>query len=117
MPNREQVKVELKKLVDDGLGLVKSLVKEEEGKAGFRFSYQEWYTRALGAVGGLAPDRLDEFRRYYEPDPKRKSLGYGDYVIQDYIKGVAPSAFQYPDFDTCDQAAVESSTRSPFSSP
>ena len=32
-------------------------------------------------------------------DPKRKSLGYGTYVIQDYIKGVAPSSYSYPNFD------------------
>ena len=47
----------------------------------------------------LAPDRYEEFRRYYEPDPKRKELGYGTYVIQDYIKGVVPNRYKYPDFD------------------
>jgi hypothetical protein len=66
----------------------------------FQYEYQSWYTKALRAVQHLASDRLIEFRGYYEIDPKRKSLGYGTYVIQDYFKGVAPSKFNYPDFNS-----------------
>jgi hypothetical protein len=55
---------------------------------------------ALKAVASLAPDRHAEFRSYYEVDPKRKSLGYGTYVIQDYLKGVAPGSYQLQNFDT-----------------
>ena len=51
----------------------------------------------------LAPDRYQEFKSYYEIDPKRKSLGYGTYVIQDFFKGVAPAAHRYPNFDTRSQ--------------
>ena len=51
----------------------------------------------------LATDRAQEFRRYYEPDPKRKLLGYGTYVIQDYLKGVKPGHWQLEDFDSEDQ--------------
>ena len=71
----------------------------------FFIDYQAWYSRALPAVEMLGRDRYEEFRRYYEPDPKRKELGYGTYVIQDYVKGVAPIKFRYPDFVTRDQAA------------
>ena len=53
-----------------------------------------------------APDRHAEFRAYYEVDPKRKSLGYGTYVIQDYFKGVGPNKFHYPDFDTREQVVT-----------
>lgn len=66
----------------------------------FQYKYQSWYTKALRAVQYLATDRLNEFRGYYEIDPKRKSLGYGTYVIQDYFKGVVPSRNYYPDFNT-----------------
>lgn len=104
MASRKELKDELSQLVASGTKILKGLY-DEEGDGGFHFSYQAWYTKALGVVRTLAPDRLDEFRRYYEPDPKRKSLGYGDYVIQDYIKGVAPSRLTYPDFDTSDQTA------------
>lgn len=69
----------------------------------FHHLYQTWYTKALPAVGSLAPDRLPEFKGYYEVDPKRKSLGYGTYAIQDYLKGVAPSRYQYENFDTRQQ--------------
>ncbi len=50
------------------------------------FEYQAWYSQALKAVQQLAPDRYDEFRKFYETDPKRKSLVSSNYVIQDYLK-------------------------------
>jgi hypothetical protein len=65
----------------------------------FHYDYQRWYTKALKVVSSLAPDRHAEFRSYYEVDPKRKSLGYGTYVIQDYLKGIVPNEYNYPDFD------------------
>jgi hypothetical protein len=66
----------------------------------FQYKYQSWYTKALRAVQHLASDRIIEFRGYYEIDPKRKSLGYGTYAIQDYFKGVVPSKFNYPEFNS-----------------
>lgn len=72
---------------------------ESKKEASFTFDYQKWYTKALPVVRRLSSDRYEEFRRYYEPDPKRKSLGYGTYVIHDFIKGVAPSSYHFPDFD------------------
>lgn len=54
-------------------------------------------------MNSLAPDRYAEFRAYYAIDPKRKSLGYGTYVIQDYIKGVGPNSYTYPDLDSRQQ--------------
>lgn len=103
MASREQLKAELAELVKNGREILTGLF-DGEGDGGFYFTYQAWYTTALGAVRSLASDRLEEFRRYYEPDPKRKSLGYGDYVIQDYVKGVVPSRMAYPDFDSREQA-------------
>jgi hypothetical protein len=101
--SRDDLKSELSTLVKDGTVLLAALVKGDD--ADFLFPYQDWYTKSLAAVRALAPDRLEEFRRYYEPDPKRKGLGYGTYVIQDYVKGVAPLPLAYSDFDTRDQAA------------
>lgn len=98
---RARIRSELWDLYRSGLELAQRLQKKEEETGGdFHHSYQRWYTKALPAVGSLAPDRLAEFKSYYEVDPKRKSLGYGTYVIQDYLKGVAPNTMQYPDFNT-----------------
>jgi hypothetical protein len=120
MPSRDQLKEEISTLVEKGLTLWRALMPEEskkqksekgdakaveKAKPIFSIDYQHWYTRALRVVESLARDRLVEFRGFYEPDPKRKELGYGTYVIQDYIKGVAPNSFRFPDFDTDAQAA------------
>lgn len=69
----------------------------------FQYKYQSWYTKALRAVQCLASDRLIEFRGYYEIDPKRKTLGYGTYVIQDFFKGVVPSRLNHPEFNSNSQ--------------
>ncbi len=57
----------------------------------------------LKVIEFLGKDRFQEFKSYYEIDPKRKSIGYGNYYIQDYLKGVAPNKWNYPDFDTINE--------------
>ena len=101
MTKREIIHKELDALYQEGAKLAVAFQKNEAKQ--FQYDYQRWYTKALKAVASLAADRHAEFRSYYEIDPKRKSLGYGTYVIQDFIKGVAPSSFHHPDFDTRDQ--------------
>jgi hypothetical protein len=98
MSNREAIHKELDALYQEGTKLAVAFQKKEEKQ--FQYDYQRWYTKALKAVAALAADRHAEFRSYYEVDPKRKSLGYGTYVIQDYLKGVAPGGYQYAGFDT-----------------
>lgn len=88
MTKREAIHKELTGLHKEGEKLAVSFQKEEEKQ--FHYDYQRWYTKALKAVASLASDRHAEFRGYYEINPKRKSLGYGTYVIQDYLKGVVP---------------------------
>jgi hypothetical protein len=101
MSKREAIHKELDALYEEGAKLAVAFQKNQEKQ--FQYDYQRWYTKALKAIATLAPDRHAEFRAYYEVDPKRKSLGYGTYAIQDYLKGVAPSRMQYPDFDTRQQ--------------
>ena len=98
MTKREAIHKELSALYKEGAELAVAFQKKEDAQ--FQYDYQRWYTKALKAVASLAPDRHTEFRLYYEVDPKRKSLGYGTYVIQDYIKGVAPGGYQHQNFDT-----------------
>ena len=101
MSKRDTIHKELDALYDEGAKLCTAFQKKEEKQ--FQYDYQSWYTKALKAVASLASDRYSEFRSYYEIDPKRKSLGYGTYVIQDYLKGVAPDKFHYPNFNSRDQ--------------
>lgn len=101
MTKREIIHKELDTLYQEGAELAVAFQKNEEKQ--FQYYYQRWYTKALKAVASLAADRHAEFRSYYEIDPKRKSLGYGTYVIQDFLKGVAPNSFRHPDFSTRDQ--------------
>ena len=99
MNKREAIHKELADLYTCGAELAVSFQKEKETQ--FHYDYQTWYTKALKAVASLASDRHVEFRSYYEVDPKRKSLGYGDLCdFRDYLKGVAPGSYQHQDFDT-----------------
>lgn len=101
MLKRDLIHKEMTSLYEEGAKL--AVAFQEKKAKQFQYAYQRWYTKALKAVESLAPDRHAEFRNYYEVDPKRKTLGYGTYVIQDYLKGVAPNSFNYPDFDSNNQ--------------
>jgi hypothetical protein len=72
----------------------------------FQYDYQSWYTKALAVVSTLTPDRHAELREYYEANPKRKSLSYGTFVIQDFLKGVGPNRSTHPDFDERHHLAI-----------
>jgi hypothetical protein len=102
MSKRELIRKEIDTIYVSGTALAVEFQKNEAKQ--FSYDYQSWYTKALKAVSSLAPDRYLEFKGYYEIDPKRKALGYGTYVIQDFIKGVTPSKYQYPEFDSRAQA-------------
>lgn len=81
-----------------GISAKRDLAAEDELR--FHFEYQARYTKELRAVRALAPDQYHEFRKCYEPDPKRRGLGYVMYVIQDYIKGIAVNSILYPGLDS-----------------
>jgi hypothetical protein len=97
MSKREAIRKELVTLYQEGAKLAGAFEKKQDKQ--FELDYQRWYTKALSALASLAPDRHLEFRSYYEINPKRKDLGYGNYVIQDFVKRVAPGPF-YHNFDT-----------------
>ena len=101
MSKREQIRDAMIALYNEGAELTKDFQHKKEQN--FHYQYQHWYTDALRAVTSLAPERLEDFKKYYEADPKRKHLGYGTYAIQDYLRGVAPSGYHYQDFDVRDQ--------------
>ncbi len=105
MTAKEKIKGELSELVKEGNELLKKF-QDTEKKPSVHLPYQAWYSKALRAVEWLARDRYEEFRHYYEPDPKRKSFGYGTYVIQDYLKNIKPGAYELQHFDCRGQAAM-----------
>ncbi|MBI3699531.1 MAG: hypothetical protein HY242_03690 [Afipia sp.] len=52
-----------------------------------RQAYQSWYSEALACVTQLLPSRVDDFVSYYKPLKPRKSLGFSNYVMSDYLFG------------------------------
>lgn len=54
----------------------------------FRSVYQTWYSEALAIIKFLLPDRVNDFKQYYEKPKVRKSLDHGTYTIQDYLQGL-----------------------------
>ena len=105
MPSkRELIRKETEALYDEGAKLAVAFQKKVAEQ--FEYDYQRWYTKAIKVVSSLAPDRILEFKSYYEIDPKRKSLGYGTYVIQDLFKNVVPNKFHHPDFDSHTRALL-----------
>lgn len=102
MTPQEQVAAALESLVTESNQLIKSLSGDfQAAHAPFVVPYQTWYTKGLSLVTTFAPDRLAEFRRYYEADPKRKLIDGTTYVIQDYVRGLGPHDDRYgnPAFD------------------
>lgn len=87
MSTSNEIKKELKYLLAEKKNLIE-LAKEDENIVDFGTEYQRWYSRAYKIVESLAPERLPEFTSYYLIDPKRKNTDGGNYVLQDYIKGM-----------------------------
>ena len=101
MSTSEEVKKELKALLDSQEELL-ALAKDNKDIIKFGTKYQDWYSRTYKLVEALAPERLDEFASYYLIDPKRKITDAGNYVLQDYIKGIGARTTIYdkPLWDT-----------------
>ncbi|MBL8827574.1 MAG: DUF4145 domain-containing protein [Planctomycetaceae bacterium] len=98
---------ELEQLLQTGTELIAALNGDDKQKKGmFVLDYQPWYTQAVRVVEILIPDRVSEFRGYYEINPKRKQLDYGSYVIQDYCKSIRPAGFEFSNFDSASRATT-----------
>ena len=71
-PSEIKVRAEMSALYDEGAKLAVSFQKDKKKEGDFHYAYQRWYTKALKVVTSLAPDRIAEFRGFYEADPKEK---------------------------------------------
>jgi len=107
MGMKEEIKAELKALIKSNADLI-ALAKSNDDILAFGTKYQHWYSRAYKIVEALAPERLPEFVSYYLIDPKRKVTDAGNYVLQDYIKGIGARTNHYnePLWDTNNIAAI-----------
>ena len=96
---KEEIKNELKALLENQEKLL-ALAKDNKNIIEFGTHYQRWYSRAYKLVEALATERLSEFVSYYLIDPKRKTTDAGNYVLQDYIKGIGArtNAYDKPSF-------------------
>ncbi len=107
MGTKEDIKKELSALLDEQQKLI-TLAKDNKDIIEFGTSYQQWYSRAYKLVEARAPERLPEFVSYYLVDSKRKVTDAGNYVIQDYIKGIGARTNRYdkPLWDTNNLAMI-----------
>ena len=54
----------------------------------FKEQYQSWYSEALAVVRQVLPDRLNDFKSYYEFPRVRRNIDYQNYMIRDYLQGL-----------------------------
>lgn len=78
---------------DEKLEQVKKTLKKEDKKIldelpSFKNKYQSWYSESLVVLKFLLPDRVNDFVKLYEKPKGRKSVEYGNYVIEDYLQGL-----------------------------
>lgn len=116
MTNIEKFKNDLKLLIDKGNKLHASIKHycfpkefEKQVKAAFkddkkihdyisklpRFhtEYQTWYSESLVLIKQLLPDRLSDFVRLFEKPKTRKSIEYGNYVIEDFLQHLTVTSY------------------------
>ena len=99
----ERYKKDIEKLAVDGDRLYLAMIveqlpdrkkklnlSEEELKKlpRFRDKYQHWYSESVVCISQLLPERLEDFTSYYKPLKTRKDIGYANYTVSDYLKGL-----------------------------
>jgi hypothetical protein len=70
----------------------------------FKTNYQTWYSEALAIIKLILPDRLNDFIKFYEKPKVRKSVEYGNYVIEDYLQSLRVTS--YNEIKVGPQAAI-----------
>ena len=99
MTSKEKIKSEINMCLKETIPILEFLQgKTKDENYSFHIHYQKWYSKALKIIEFLASDRYAEFKSYYEIDTRRKSISYGTYVIQDFVKNVVPAG--YDNFNT-----------------
>jgi len=104
MSNLDGMRKDLDRLISEGdllyLAMLFNLYPDQIAKASketknelknrlpvFDKKYQRWYSESLAMVSVLLPDRVDDFKAYYQSPRPPKELTYSTYTISDYLKG------------------------------
>ena len=104
MNSKEIIKEEVLKLTRKGDLIFGRWVKRDgENSHG---EYQEWYTPALRIITQFLPERLREFKAYYEIDMSRKEITLDKFVIQDFFIGIVAVSPQTRIIDPFRQASI-----------
>ena len=59
-----------------------------KGLPSFKLKYQSWYSEAFALVKQVLPDRLVDFKSYYEYPRVRKEITFQNYMVRDYLQGL-----------------------------
>jgi hypothetical protein len=103
LSNLDRMRKDLERLILDGhqllLRMLFDLFPEEIAKQKkktkaelteelpiFEHSYQRWYSESLAMLSVLLPDRVDDFKAYYQLPRPPKELNHTTYTISDYLK-------------------------------
>jgi hypothetical protein len=57
-----------------------------KGLPDFKTEYEGWFSESYALIRQLIPDRAPHFLSLYEKPKSRKSIEYGNYVMQDYLQ-------------------------------
>jgi hypothetical protein len=104
MSNIDRMRKDLARLILDGNQLLlrmvfdlfpdeiikrhkKTKIELEKELPSFEHNYQRWYSESLAMLSVLLPDRLSDFKAYYQLPRPPKELNYTTYAISDYLKG------------------------------
>lgn len=104
MSNLDRMRKDLERLVAEGhrllLRMIFDLFPDEVAKQHgttktelqkelpiFEHNYQRWYSESLAMLSVLLPDRVNDFKAYYQLPRPPKELNHTTYTISDYLKG------------------------------
>ncbi|WP_210189617.1 hypothetical protein [Bradyrhizobium brasilense] len=75
----------------DGMSKTHKKTKDELSKNLQRFdtNYQRWYSESMALLSVLLPDRVADFKSYYQLPRPPKELNYTTYTISDYLKATS----------------------------
>ena len=98
MNKYDDFKKEIKEIIKNGSKLLDAIDYNEKGESKdlsyFVSNYEKWYSKAVGVVKQLLPDRLNDFVLLYKND-KRKTLDVSTYTISDALRVVSSSLGYY----------------------
>jgi hypothetical protein len=89
---RQKLRQQIDAIYQDGVALLMSELTEHRQPSGpeeapIQATYQAWYSKSLGLVWRLLPERYDEFRQLYSGEG-RSQLDHSTYAISDFLMSV-----------------------------